>query len=172
MKLYRKQIIGYLNILSKKESTIHCAKEDEKIAENNIKIKKLEKKFCTNCGNEDIGEDSNFCDRCGSKLTKIEQIIKKDATVENKFNNKSPILALMVSFFIPGLGHIYIHKFKKGVSYLIIITGLFALPNIILFNDTNYMIMIAANSIFIIDFIIYIYSLIDVYKTAKIMRNG
>ena len=168
MRLYKKQVIGYLNRLSKKESRQYEIK-DKKIIENGIEIKKLEKNFCPNCGNKTT-EDFNFCDHCGNKLTETEQIIKKDSTIDNKLNNKSPILTLLLSLLIPGLGHIYIHKFKKGISYFIIIIGLFILPNIILFNDIDYTIMIAANSIFIIDFIIYIYSLIDVYKTTKKMK--
>lgn len=166
MKAYRIQLAGYLKRLSKGDSL------KDKNIEKSKEIQKIEKNFCSNCGIEDIQEDSNFCVNCGNRLTKIEKIIKKDSVVENKFNNKSPVLALVLSFFVPGLGHIYIHKFKKGISYLIIITGLFVLPNIILFNDTNYIIMIIANSIFIIDFMIYIYNLIDVYKIAKMMRNG
>jgi len=79
---------------------------------------------------------------------------------------------MILSFLIPGLGHIYIYirTFKKGISYFIIIIGLFVLPNIILFSDIDYAIMIAANSVLIIDFIIYIYGLIDVYKTTKKMK--
>lgn len=167
MKAYRIQINEYFKRLLKRDSL-----KDKKIEKNNEEIQKIEKKFCSNCGIEDIQGDSNFCINCGNKLTKIEKITRKDSIIENKLNIKSPILVLVLSFFIPGLGHIYIHKFKKGISYLIITVGLFVIPNIILFNDTNYIIMIVANSIFIIDFIIYIHSLIDIYKTTKIMRNG
>ena len=58
--------------------------------------------YCSNCGSE-LADDTKFCPKCGNKI---------------KTNHKNIYLALILSFFITGLGSIYAGKTKKGLILL------------------------------------------------------
>jgi len=113
-----------------------------------------ETKFCSNCGFE-LDKNIKFCPECG-KATDNKPITKDNVSVTTV--NKDPILAAILSFFIVGLGQIYIGLTKKGI-----ILFLLAFISAILI-------------IFIIGWflwvVIYIYAKDDAYNSANKINAG
>ncbi len=99
-------------------------------------------KFCANCGNE-IDEKAEICPKCGVRVKQVPAYIDK----------KSSGIAVVLSFFIPGLGQIYNGQIGKGILF-IIIGFILALSLIILIG-------------FVLYPIFWIYNMYDAYKTAE-----
>ncbi|MBR2393917.1 MAG: hypothetical protein IKC93_06520 [Candidatus Methanomethylophilaceae archaeon] len=74
--------------------------------------------FCVHCGtfNE---ESNNFCASCGASMMKSMQSSPADRA---QVSRKSPVLALVLAFFIPGAGQIYMEKVARGLIVLVITT--------------------------------------------------
>ena len=49
-----------------------------------------------------------------SLLSKIEQEETNDEDTEKEKQEKSPAIGALLSFFVPGLGHIYAQEYEKG----------------------------------------------------------
>ena len=60
--------------------------------------------FCDNCGTE-LADDATFCSNCGNQV-KVK-------------NDKNIYIALILTFFITGLGSIYANNKIKGLILLI-----------------------------------------------------
>lgn len=99
-------------------------------------------KFCANCGSE-IDEKAEICPKCGVRVKQIP--VYRDL--------KSSGIAVILSFFIPGLGQIYNGQIGKGILFMIIAF------------------ILAISMILLIGFILYpifwIYNMYDAYKTAE-----
>jgi TM2 domain-containing membrane protein YozV len=78
---------------------------------------------CVECGKEfNLESNANISDfqcECGGDLKYVAQNYPENQKnyVENK--NKEPILSLILSFFIVGLGHLYNGQTEKGIILLI-----------------------------------------------------
>ena len=71
--------------------------------------------LCEKCGSE-IPEGTNFCVNCGTK-------VNSNAALEqaaNAGNEKNMLLALIISFFLVGLGISYAGNRKKGIALFIV----------------------------------------------------
>jgi TM2 domain-containing membrane protein YozV len=68
--------------------------------------------FCTKCGAE-VPPTSRFCQRCGAEQPSSAPPVVVVAPV------KSPIVAVILSFFISGLGQFYNGEIGKGFWFLI-----------------------------------------------------
>ena len=112
-------------------------------------------KFCANCGSE-ISDVAKFCSACGSPTSNSPH-------TKNTYNSvvrtdKSPGLAAVLSFFIVGLGQIYIGLTKKGILLFIgaMISGVLML---IFIGWITWL-------------LIWGYSIYDAYNSAQKMNNG
>ena len=101
-------------------------------------------KFCTNCGDQ-IDVNAVICPKCGVQIA---------GTTEEK----SPILALILSIFFPGIGQFYNGQPKKGIIIIIA-----AIISVALF-----IIMIGA----VLYLIVWVYALYDAYTSAVSINNG
>lgn len=101
-------------------------------------------KFCTNCGDQ-IDVNAVICPKCGVQIA---------GTTEEK----SPILALILSVFFPGIGQFYNGQPKKGILLIIA-----AIISVALF-----IIMIGA----VLYLIVWVYALYDAYTSAVSINNG
>lgn len=101
-------------------------------------------KFCTNCGDQ-IDVNAVICPKCGVQIA---------GTTEEK----SPILALILSIFFPGIGQFYNGQPKKGILLIIA-----AIISVALF-----IIMIGA----VLYLIVWVYALYDAYTSAVSINNG
>jgi TM2 domain-containing membrane protein YozV len=130
--------------------------------------------FCHRCGKENPN-DALFCNSCGSELNPIPNSDRYSTQYQNQqarydsdlnySNNyrydsrprdveiKSTGLGILLSFLLPGLGHLYAGKINKGLVILIV-----------------YVIMWAASYFIIplfVAFILWIWAMVDVYGIIK-----
>lgn len=78
-------------------------------------------KFCDKCGAELRNENVKFCDKCGAKL-KFTSNTQSNSTTLNmpiNFEEKSMGIAMLISFFLYGLGIAYAGNVAKGVGYFL-----------------------------------------------------
>ena len=101
-------------------------------------------KFCQYCGAE-IDARAEICPKCGVRVAAPSPVVYEAG--------KTPVLALILSFLLPGLGQIYNGQAGKGVLMI------FAA------------IVCAVLTLFIIGFFLYlivwIYGMFDAYVTAE-----
>ncbi|MDV0443492.1 DUF5683 domain-containing protein [Methanorbis rubei] len=76
------------------------------------------------------------------------------------YRHKSPFLALILSFFIPGLGQVYNGQILKGIGYFILTVILAFLS------------VITLGLLFIVYFIWWIWNIYDAYHTAVKINGG
>lgn len=96
--------------------------------------------FCNYCGAELKFRDAEICPNCGMRLRETRE-------------KKSPGLAALLSFLIPGLGHVYNGEVGKGILFLLgraIGSIFFIIPGII----------------------VAIFDMYYAYKTSKEMNEG
>ena len=149
---------------------------DEPIETNDVK----KSKFCTNCGNE-IDVETAFCPVCGFNLnqkqeqqpqTKFCQSCGEKININAEIcphcgvrvagmapsEEKSVVLAAILSFLFPGLGHLYNGLTKKGVSF------------IIAYIISAVLILLVIG--FVLVLIVWIWALIDSIKTTEAINRG
>ena len=115
-------------------------------------------KFCRECG-KPLEEGTKFCPNCGAKTNIPDHLVQKEPIqVEMKelpyyvHEEKSPFIAVLCSFFIPGLGQVYDGGTARGfLIFLGTLVGLFIyiIPGII----------------------VWIFGMYDAYSIAKKMNN-
>jgi tetratricopeptide (TPR) repeat protein len=98
---------------------------------------------CPHCGTEMLGDETGTCLSCG-------KIIRERAKSPEL---KSPLLAAIMSFLIPGLGQMYTGNTLRGILLLI---GAFV----------GFIILLVPG------FIVLAYAVYDAYKTAKKINSG
>lgn len=103
-------------------------------------------KFCFNCGNE-IDEKAEICPKCGVRV--------KQVPIHGEI--KSSGIAVILSFFIPGLGQIYNGQIGKGILF-IIIGFILAMLIFVLIG-------------FLLYPIFWIYNIYDAYKSAETINR-
>ena len=136
-------------------------------------------KFCPNCGTE-IAEDIKFCPQCGfgigpseeSHQTKFCKSCGKKININAEVcpycgvrvenypatQEKSIVIAAILSFLFPGLGHLYNGLTHKGVSFIIAY----------IISAVLVVILIG----FVLVFIVWIWALFDAIKTTEAINNG
>ncbi len=107
-------------------------------------------KYCPDCGAELINPDAEICPNCGGRL--------KPVPAPEPAGKKNPVIALILSLIVTGLGQIYNDQLGKGILYFIIalffgllifiIIGIILLP------------------------IWWIIGIVDAYKTAELINQG
>ena len=99
--------------------------------------------FCTNCGKE-IADNASFCPHCGNRI--------KDKKDKNIF------IALILTFFLTGLGSIYAGNTKKGLILLVLRILFIALGPLL-------------NIFLVFSVIIWVYGFYETYRDVQI-ANG
>jgi len=100
--------------------------------------------FCPKCGSELKHEEAEICPNCGMRIRDPPKQVEKE---------KSPLIAVLCSFFIPGLGQFYNGDLGKGIAFFLgIYIGLlfFVIPGVI----------------------VWIFGMYDAYNTSKKMNSG
>jgi TM2 domain-containing membrane protein YozV len=103
-------------------------------------------KYCFNCAAE-IDARAEICPKCGVRQPSLQ-----------KTEFKSPGLAAVLSFLIPGLGQIYCGKIGKGILFLVL-----AIVSAVL------IIFLIGIPIYII---VWVINILDAHKTAKRINEG
>lgn len=152
--------------------------EEEQAEEDDTIEVNIKSKFCTNCGAEVLPETA-FCPKCGFKLkgdenpqTKFCQNCGKKIDVNAEicphcgvrvanvsvYQEKNVLLAAILSFLFPGLGHLYLGLNKKGIYFIVgyIISWILV---IILIG-------------FVLALIVWIWALVDSIKSTEAINKG
>lgn len=132
--------------------------------------------FCSRCGSQ-AKEGAQFCDRCGAPLgggfQSYSQGNQSTVSYTYRKNEKEPILAVVLSLIIPGLGQIYCGKIGRGIGILVLLgllSGVSLVPMIFImnpmsFNFAGYFAFTVVISI--LSIIIYIWQIYDAYRCAE-----
>lgn len=99
--------------------------------------------FCDKCGSE-LADDATFCSNCGNQI--------------KAKNNKNIYIALILTFFITGLGSIYAGNKKKGLILLIL-------------RIVFVIISIFINIFFVLSILIWTYAFYEAYRDIQV-ANG
>ena len=116
-------------------------------------------KFCDKCGAQLKTENARFCDKCGAKV-KFPSNTQSNANASNipiNTEEKDMVIALLISFFLSGLGMAYAGNVGKGVGYFvgsIIVYFIFGL-------------IFRSWIIFLITFIIWVVGLVLTYQEVN-----
>ena len=123
-------------------------------------------KFCPNCGkdlgSQTIGQESRpqkYCKNCGSQIDLNAEICPKCGVRQMAAKTeKSPAIALVLSFIFPGIGQIYNDQTKKGIYLIVgyIVSWL--------------LIVILIGALLIL--LIWLYGMYDAYTSAKAINEG
>lgn len=82
-------------------------------------------KYCSNCGQKlDTEQDIEKCPKCHSALHEHQEHTQKSPSVVEQLPYKSPGTTALIAFLgglfaLPGIGHMYIGKVRKGIIILI-----------------------------------------------------
>ena len=112
--------------------------------------------FCFNCGYKLVG-DYKFCPECGQDLSG-KAMGSNTQTANSPSSEKSTLLAVILSLFLPGLGQIYLGLDHKGAIFLIayVISAILIL------------ILIG----FLLCLVIWIWALVDTIISANAINRG
>ncbi|MGN0093043.1 MAG: zinc-ribbon domain-containing protein [Methanobrevibacter sp.] len=130
---------------------------------------------CPNCGWENR-DDEKYCHACGSPLPREDKAIVPDNPDEGKVNagpsgkpekQYSEVKPVLLSFFISGLGQVYLGFPDKGYAQIKIYVGLLILILVLYFTVP---LMIFA--IFVFAFLWWLQVLMDAYATARALNEG
>ncbi|MCX6692412.1 MAG: zinc ribbon domain-containing protein [Methanoregula sp.] len=122
----------------------------------------IKRKRCPACGVPFVNENKYYCDSCGAYLRGSSPInlpqSKKVVTPDNRSTRrnvdvKSPFLAVLLSFFIPGAGQCYTDQWWKGIALFI-------------FGCFSAVLCIIVIGIFPL-IAIWLYSMYDAYRAAN-----
>ena len=117
-------------------------------------------KYCSNCGAL-IDEYSEFCHECGVRVS-----MPKVQVYQEK---KSPALAIVLSFIIPGIGQIYCGKGKRGIGILVFSILLFSMFGFAVSADPN---SDEPATPFLLMLLVWIWNIYDASKLAGKINRG
>lgn len=72
--------------------------------------------FCPVC-RASLPSDATVCGECRTPISKIGTQTSEHTTVGVVVRHRSPSLAAILSFFIPGLGQWYLRRWKSGAAW-------------------------------------------------------
>ena len=132
--------------------------------------------YCHKCGKE-LDGGALYCSYCGASVNgSMDDTVSGKAAPNIPYAHKNVGVSLVLGFFIPGLGHIYIGKLVRGICILI---AYILLESLILFQfftryDYNYLtysdvtgILALTVLLSILSFILMIWNLFDVNRLGK-----
>ena len=117
--------------------------------------------ICPNCGKET--PEGKFCESCGASVQTTltfqqpvaqQPVYTQQPSQGTNLAKKNPILALILSLIICGVGQMYNGQLLKGVIMLVAT------------------IIMAIATLWPISLIIVVYSMYDAYTTAQKINNG
>ncbi len=131
-----------------------AVQDDGEVIEANV-IKKPH--YCYNCGFE-LDGDYKFCPNCGKDLNARSSVDKSSNDLVNVSGEKNILISIILSIFIPGLGHFYLGLSRKGAMFLLayIVSAILVL------------IIIGA----LLCMVIWIWALVDVIMMTNALNRG
>lgn len=120
-----------------------------------------EAKVCPSCGVQLVALQTKFCSSCGSQIDINAEVCPSCGVSflpPRVAEEKNVVLAAVLSFLFPGLGHLYLGLNTKGISFIVayIISA----------------ILILAIIGFLLVFIVWLWALIDSIKCCESINKG
>jgi TM2 domain-containing membrane protein YozV len=144
-------------------------------------------KFCRHCGKK-VNPKAEICPKCGVRLKRppkaraVKRAVAKTTAAPKTTSKrrklsgpKNAALAAILSLILPGLGQIYNGQIGRGITFIIIIVILGAIPFIltIFFGFLIiFLFWLIFPIIWIISFAFWMYNIYDAYKTANKINTG
>jgi TM2 domain-containing membrane protein YozV len=146
--------------------------------------------YCQTCGTE-LPDDATFCTNCGAKVgaTGPTPVSPPPPYYGQPYGApysqvplKSEIIAIILGFFFPGAGHLYIGKIVRGIIYLVTYFGLNIISFALIWDEVTRLMETTdptaipdltggswalVSIIGLVTFVIWIVNLIDVYLLTK-----
>ena len=91
-------------------------------------------KFCDKCGSK-LKDNAKFCDKCGSevKFTPNTQNTSNTPNIPIQVEEKSMAIAMIISFFLTGLGICYAGNTEKGLM-IFLVSIIFGILSVFIFK--------------------------------------
>jgi len=140
---------------------------------------------CPNCGKTVTDDTMQFCPACGFFFhQQMTQPYAPNHYGPQPYGypvppRKSAAIAVLLSFFVPGLGQLYVSKVKRGVSLIVTFIVLSVISSVITsviakaidFTDRNSINTLVTNPAFIAISLVsvgfWIFGMYDAYRMAK-----
>jgi len=129
--------------------------------------------YCSRCGNQ-AKEGAQFCDRCGAPLGGgYQQPYGQPSSFTYTYypERKDPLIAVILSILLPGVGQIYVGRVLRGVLILILLPLLSMASVVPVFF---FSISVGVGTFFafsvlatIIVLILYVWQIYDAYRLAE-----
>lgn len=139
--------------------------EDTQVVEEDVPVEEAQAeessskvKFCHNCGYELEGE-FKFCPNCGYDLEHKTGVNR--ASENNYFQTyqeKSVLVSIILSVFLPGLGHFYLGLNRKGAIFLLA------------YVVSAFLILLFVGLLLVL--VIWIWALVDVIQSTNALNSG
>jgi TM2 domain-containing membrane protein YozV len=120
--------------------------------------------YCTNCGNQNPA-NSEACFKCGFRFAPAQNYGYNAPPPPAYNNGVDPVVALIVSFFITGVGQMLNKQVVKGIVLLASQVLMAIFGAILLIFGIGILFLL-------ISFVIWLVSVIDAYKIAQKIRAG
>ena len=135
------------------ETTAHEVNEDDIEVEADRKSG-----YCFNCGHE-LNGDFKFCPNCGCDLENKTRINRRSSSdVVTSSEEKNILISIILSIFIPGLGHFYLGLSRKGAIFL------FA------YVISAVLILLLIGLLLVL--VVWIWALVDVIQSTNAINRG
>ena len=133
--------------------------------------------YCSKCGNQ-IREGGSFCDRCGApSATGYAGLHQESANpyVNNvtytwAVDRKDPIIAVILSLLLPGVGQIYVGRVMRGIAIIILMSlvGLSFAPGLFFITMENPFDFVWWSLIAIVIYLFFfVIQVVDAYRCAE-----
>ena len=145
---------------------LKAEEKEEPIAEYSEPEKPVFKegaKYCSNCG-ASIDEKAEICPKCGVRVS--EPPVSRIPIIPEQ---KNVGLAVVLSFFIPGLGQIYCGKVARGLGIIVLSILMFLMFGFAAASNPN---SSDAAVPLLLWILVYLWNLYDAYKLAGKINRG
>ena len=128
--------------------------------------------YCSRCGNL-AKEGAQFCDRCGAALSGGQQPYGQPTTFSYTYypERKDPLIAVILSILLPGVGQMYVGRVGRGLMILITLSLLSLAPAQFLFTIVSFssfgLFWTMGIVLTIVSLVLYIWQILDAYRLAE-----
>ncbi|NLX47948.1 MAG: zinc-ribbon domain-containing protein [Euryarchaeota archaeon] len=128
--------------------------------------------YCSRCGNH-AKEGAQFCDRCGAQLSGGQQQYGQPPNFTHQYypERKDPLIALILSILLPGVGQIYVGRVLRGLLILLLVPLFSVFPAILMFavvsTGSVSGALMTGVVLVIVSIALYIWQIVDAYRLAE-----
>lgn len=146
-------------------------------------VPRIEETACSNCG-VPIASDATVCPDCGAEQTgQSDRVVKDDETTataqagqsESAGKDIEPLFSAILSFFLPGIGHVYHGQSERGIVIFAGWIGWWLFLGLVFLLVTVVTLGIGVLTIVflpVIDFLYHVVAAADAYVQGEKIASG